>query len=62
MKTIELTKGQVTIVDDEDFEELSRFKLSKERGIEIRKVRVPGSVYATVGSYHLDILRELFGT
>jgi prophage antirepressor-like protein len=36
--------------------------LSRERGVEIRKVRVPNSVYAHVNSYHLNILRDVFGT
>ena len=36
-------------------------KISKERGVEKRTVRVSGARYQYIGSYHVSVLAEIFG-
>ena len=40
MKQIQLTQGKVAIVDDEDFEELNKFKWYCKRGYAVRTTRI----------------------
>ena len=55
MQEIRLTQGKTTIVDDEDFEQLNRFKWCFHNGYAVRNVKNIHGKYATV-YMHREIL------
>lgn len=61
MKTIKLTKGQLAIVDDEDFEYLNRFKWHLNKGYATRSIPDPFNKNHGKVAMHLFILQAPIG-